>query len=159
MPFLLLFGTILTFSLIANAAPVTIAAGPFQMGCSPGDPACEHDEGPPGGIRVEVPAFRIDEHEVTVAEYRACVESGRCTPPLTHTRNKYCNYGAPGRDDHPVNCVDWTQAQTFCRTRGGRLPYEAEWEKAARGGTTSRYPWGQRVSCREAILDDKITHG
>ncbi len=141
------------------SAPLEIPAGAFQMGCSPDDPACERDEGPPGGIRVEVPAFRIDSHEVTVAEYRACVESGQCAAPLSHTRNQYCNYGAPDRDDHPVNCIDWAQAQTFCQTRGGRLPYEAEWEKAARGGTTSRYPWGQQVSCRQAILDDKVTHG
>ncbi len=141
------------------AAPVTVPGGPFLMGCSSGDPACERDEGPAGGTTVTVSTFRIDSHEVTVAEYRACVENGKCTAPLSHAHNQYCNYGAPGRDDHPVNCIDWAQAQTFCATRGGRLPYEAEWEKAARAGSTTRYPWGQEVSCRQAILDDKRTHG
>ncbi len=133
---------------------IAIPAGPFQMGCSPGDDWCENDEGPPGGIRVEVPAFRIDPTEVTVADYRACVRAGQCREPKTHARNQYCNYGAPNRDQHPVNCIDWADAQHYCEVHGGRLPWEAEWEKAARGGAKSRYPWGQRASCRQAILDE-----
>ncbi len=150
---------LLALPLGAVAAPATVPGGPFPMGCSAGDPDCERDEGPPGGTPVMVPTFRIDPREVTVAEYRACVQAGRCTPPLTHARNRYCNYDAPGRDDHPVNCIDWDQARTYCATRGGRLPYEAEWEKAARAGSTGRYPWGQQANCRHAILDDKVTRG
>lgn len=143
----------------AFAAQITVPAGAFRMGCSPGDTACEKDEGPAGGISVPVPAFRIDVYEVTVARYRACVAAGDCTPPLPHARNPYCNYDAPGRDEHPVNCVDWQQARDYCARRGGRLPWEAEWEKAARGGTSTRYPWGEAVSCTQAILDDGTTRG
>ncbi len=133
---------------------VAIPTGPFQMGCSPNDDWCENDEGRPGGIRVDVPAFAIDRNEVTVAEYRDCVKTGKCRAPKTFQRNKYCNYDAPGRDRHPVNCIDWDDAQRYCQLHGGRLPWEAEWEKAARGGKPTRYPWGRQASCQQAILDE-----
>ena len=133
---------------------VDIPAATFMMGCSAGDPACDKDEGPAGGALVEVPAFRLDSHEVPVAEYRACVDSGQCSKPLTQQRNQYCNYDYPEREQHPVNCIDWAQAVAYCESVGGRLPKEAEWERAARAGTATPYPWGEQVSCREAILDE-----
>jgi len=150
---------LLSVTLTAGAGQVEVPGGPFQMGCSVGDEACEKDEGAPGGVTVQVPAFRIDTHEVTVADYRHCIEAGRCTRPKDNARNMYCNYGAPGRDRHPVNCVDWQEAVDYCGWQGMRLPTEAEWEKAARAGSTSRYPWGQAVSCKHAILDDGMTRG
>lgn len=147
-------------SLPATAADrIMVKNGPFAMGCSKGDPDCEKDEGRPGGVQVAVPAFLIDSREVTVADYRRCMKAGKCNRPKDFQRNKYCNLGAPGRENHPINCVDWQQAVDYCAFVGGRLPYEAEWEKAARGGTTSRYPWGQTATCREAIHDDGKTTG
>ena len=50
-----------------------VPAATFAMGCSPADTDCEKDEGNPGGTQVAVPALRVDRHEVTVADYRACV--------------------------------------------------------------------------------------
>ena len=136
-----------------------IAAGKFRMGCSHNDQHCESDEGKPGGVSVTVPAFYIDTHEVSVAEYRACVEANQCALPKTHTRNKYCNYGAPGRDEYPVNCVDWPDAANYCAKQGKRLPLEAEWDKAARGGTDAIYIWGKAPTCADAVFDDGKTIG
>lgn len=144
---------------VIAADKVLIERGNFQMGCSNGDPACENDEGPAGGTAVDVPAFYLDKNEVSVAEYQACLSAGKCQRPKDHQRNKYCNLGAEGRGNHPVNCVDWQEALDYCAWQGGRLPYEAEWEKAARAGSLSRYPWGQEVSCKHAILDDGVTMG
>jgi len=136
---------------------VMIPAGSFAMGCSAGDDDCQTDEGPRGGVTVMVNAFWIDRYETSVGEYRACVEAGACEAPFDHARNPYCNYGAPGRNDFPLNCVDWFQAQAYCAWRGARLPSEAEWEKAARGGTSTRYPWGQEAaSCAYAVMDDGV---
>ncbi|WP_299792850.1 formylglycine-generating enzyme family protein [uncultured Shewanella sp.] len=131
----------------------------FQMGCSLNDADCESDEGKPGGVAVFVPAFYIDTHEVMVSEYQACMDAGKCSRPKDFARNKYCNLGARGRSEHPINCVDWAEAKAFCKWRGQRLPYEAEWEKAARASSLSRYPWGESVSCKQAILDDGETMG
>lgn len=144
---------------MAAGDEVKVAAGAFQMGCSVGDTDCDGDEGRAGGVKVHVPTFYIDRYEVTVAEYQACIDAGQCQRPKDHQRNKYCNFGAPGRDRHPVNCVDWQEALDYCEWQGKRLPLEAEWEKAARAGSASRYPWGQDVSCERAILDDGVTMG
>lgn len=139
------------------AGAVTIPAGSFRMGCSSGDPDCRTDEGPQGGVPVAVNGFWIDRYETSVGEYRACVAAGVCERPIDHARNRFCNYDAPGRDDFPLNCVDWFQARDYCAWRDARLPSEAEWEKAARGGTATRYPWGdERATCEYAVMDDGV---
>lgn len=150
---------ILSIASLSYADMVTVPAGLFQMGCSANDKNCDKDEGPSSGTAVNVPEFSIGKYEVTVAEYRYCVQAGKCTKPKDYNRNNYCNYAGPGRDTHPVNCVDWAEADSYCKWKGQRLPREAEWEKAARAGSSSRYPWGQEVSCKNAILDDEKTLG
>lgn len=103
------------------------------------------DEQPQKRIRLE--EFLIDKYEVSHVDYKACVDAGVCSPPST--TSEYCsgdyaehtNWGKSGRDNHPINCVSWTQAQEYCRWRGKRLPTEQEWEKAARGTDGRRFPW------------------
>ena len=132
----------------AGVGWVRIEGGSFSMGSKDG----EDDEKP---VRaVNVPTFEIAKVEVTVAQYGACVGAGECTPP--NRDGEQCNWGKPGRDGHPVNCVDWNQARQYARWVGGRLPSEAEWEYAARsGGRDQMYPWGdEKATCERAVMDD-----
>jgi hypothetical protein len=100
---------------------------------------------------VTVGAFCLDLTEVTVEAYAACVKKGACSAENAGSQffsgqdqgKGACNWGVAGREKHPMNCVDWGMAATFCRAQGGRLPTEEEWEWAARGGDAARtYPWG-----------------
>jgi formylglycine-generating enzyme required for sulfatase activity len=53
-----------------------------------------------------------------------------------------CNSGAPGRGQHPMNCVTYEEAESYCKWRGGKLPSEGEWEFAAQGVNGRPFPWG-----------------
>jgi serine/threonine protein kinase len=108
----------------------------------------------PGDPTRAVESFCLDTHEVTVKSYAACVKSTKCTAAATtgnwtatgaedKARNLACNYGRKDRDDHPINCVDWNQADAYCKANGKRLPSDVEWEWAARSGPVRyKYPWG-----------------
>ncbi len=121
----------------------------YQRGAPPNEG--DRNEGPTH--RVSLAPFCIDRTEVTTGRYRACVTAGRCTvhttvnfpglPPADQPFwSSFCNGARTDRDEHPINCVDWAQADTYCRSRNGRLPTEAEWELAARGVEARRFPWG-----------------
>lgn len=124
-----------------------VPAGEFFMGSEDGD----SDERPRHIVFLE--EFYIDMYETTNADYTACVKAGGCTPPgesFSSTRSSY--YGDPQYDDYPVIYVDWEQASAYCAWRGARLPGEAEWERAARGGVEGKtYPWGdESPNCSRA---------
>lgn len=105
----------------------TIPGGDFRMGDR--------------GAFVSVLPFCLDYTEVTVDAYAKCVESGRCS--ANNLKERGCTYGVAGKEAHPITCVDWLQATTYCHAKGKRLPTEEEWEWAARGGDEGRiYPWG-----------------
>ena len=134
------------------AGMMLIPDGTFMMGCTPGDDLCDVVEIP--AHRVKVKAFYLDQTEVTLDAYARCVEAGKCAAPKSNMDAAYCNWGNPVRGKHPVNCVDWAQARAYCGWMGKRLPTEAEWEYAARGGHDDwRYPWGgEKADCDRAIL-------
>ena len=101
---------------------------------------------------VTVPTFDIARTEVTVAQYRACLEApAGCTS--APDAGDACNWGGKDTQDHPVNCVDWYQARAFCAWAGGRLPSESKWEYAARsGGLNQIYPWGDEPATGEYVV-------
>jgi len=86
--------------------------------------------------------FCADLSEVTVRRYSECVQRGACSRAAS--KHVLCNGSHPERADHPINCVNFSQAQAFCKATGARLPTEVEWEYMARGGSAYlRYPWGE----------------
>jgi serine/threonine-protein kinase len=117
--------------------------------------------------------FFIERHEVTVRAYQACMGARMCsaanhvavTPeaadaPLTPGQREFvdmwsrrCNEPRKALD-HPINCVDYPNAESYCRFRGRRLPTEAEWEIAARGGEGRAYAWGaDEPTCERACYE------
>jgi formylglycine-generating enzyme required for sulfatase activity len=129
---------------------VTVPAGSFQMGCNSAvDSQCYSMESPYHPVNLS--AFTIDKYEVTVGEYKMCVDSGSC---MAAGPSAGCNYGVLGRDRSPVNCISWPMADIYCKWAGKRLPTEAEWEKAARGTDGRKYPWGNtEPGCDHAVMN------
>ena len=125
---------------------VLVPEGWFMMGCVPGDEYCKGDEKP--RKKVFVNAFYMDIHEVTVSEYGLCAQTGYCREAEVSSKKKedlppYFNWNKSDRAEHPVNGVDWYQANAYCRWKGKRLPRETEFEYALRGGYKGKiYPWG-----------------
>jgi len=106
---------------------VSIPAGCFMMGSTDGD----YDEKPVHQVCLD--AFSMDKYDVTQGAYRAAT-------------GKNPSYFSNCGDNCPVEQVNWNEARSYCEGQGKRLPTEAEWEYAARAGTTTRYYWGNDTS-------------
>mgnify|MGYP001225663301 CR=1 FL=1 len=162
---------------------VAIPAGSFEMGSPASEEGRFDDEGPVHGVRIGQ-AFALGKTEVTVADFRAFVRSTAYRSDAEKNAGEkpgcyawdtsdgkwdwrsgryWDDPGFSQSDKHPVVCVSWNDARAYVawlKQKTGqeyRLPSEAEWEYAARGGTrTARY-WGDNPNdaCRYANVADK----
>jgi serine/threonine-protein kinase len=119
--------------------------------------------------------FFLDRNEVTVHAYQACLARRMCSAAdhvvipadqedagiegvssskeFSETWTRRCNEPRKALD-HPINCVDFSNAESFCRFRGRRLPTEAEWERAAQGTDGRAFPWGaEEPSCGRSCFE------
>ena len=150
-----LFGEVPTTPAVPEGM-VLIPAGSFQMGSE--DEEADADEQPVHTVHLD--AFYMDTHEVTNAQFKAFVDANpqwgkdniedrfHDGTYLAHwTGNDYPG----GKAEHPVTSVTWYAAMAYAEWAGKRLPTEAEWEYAARGGLAGqKYPWGDTISPADA---------
>lgn len=98
--------------------------------------------------RLSLPEFRIDRTETTRAQFKAFLETSGRTPDSAASARFL-----PEEATLPVVSVSWADAVAYCAWSGGRLPSEAEWEKAARGEDGRAYPWGDQFDA--ALLNSR----
>jgi uncharacterized protein (TIGR03437 family) len=125
---------------------VSVPAGEFMMGCSPGDSQCTDNEKPRHLVKI-AKSFEMGKYEVTQSQWKAVMGA---SPAWVRDPND------PNNGDRPVQQVSWNDAQEFLAAltarRDGyryRLPTEAEWEYAARAGSTDIHPGGttEEIAC------------
>jgi len=138
-----------------DCAPmVLILAGEFQMGSN----EVKRNEQPLHTVYLD--SFYMNVYEVTNAQYKRFLEANRqwCKDQIDrkyhdgdYLRDWKGNECPTGKDDHPVVWVSWYAAKAYAEWAGKRLPTEAEWERAARGGLVGkRYPWGDKLTHDDA---------
>ena len=144
----ILIGLLCSLPALAEPLFIEVPAGLSYRGSSPKErglasASCRREllacsevlfrsEGP--GHWVYLSTFQLARTETSQQEYQVCVDQSVCRPPA--------ELGQPRGDRLPVVGVSWGDARAYCAFIGGRLPTEAEWEKAARGKDGRLFPWG-----------------
>ncbi len=146
---------------VDGAEMVYVPAGEFMMGISEGEidwildqtwcTDCERDwfedEMPEHAVNLD--AYWIYKHEVSIDQYRQCVYAGYCVGDLENDWSIGENIGHLS-----YYMANWISAATYCEWVGGRLPTEAEWEKAAQGEESGLFPWGENIpGCNQVNYD------
>lgn len=142
-----------------GAEMVLIPAGEFLMGSA--DDEAYNEEQPVHPVYVD--AFYMDRYLVTNAQYKVFVDANpqwrKDLIPRAYNNGYYLHYWddgsyPDGKGNHPVTGVSWYAAMAYAHWAGKRLPTEAEWEKAARGGLVGmKYPWGNTIDASMANYD------
>ena len=138
---------------------VLIPAGEFRMGSGENT-----DETPVHTVHTD--AFYMDKYEVTNGQYKTFVNANpqwrKNRIPIVYHDGDYLkhwngnNYPTE-KGEHPVTYVSWYAAMAYAKWAGKRLPTEAEWEKAARGGLVGKkYPWGDSISSTKANYNKTV---
>lgn len=147
---------------VSDPMAARIPAGTFQMGCVPDDRRCEQTEFPRHDVTLTQP-FWLARTETTVGQYRRFVaETGYQTEADKRGQGRFWRFdinewdwvdglswrapfsaNQPAPDEWPAVQIAWADADAYCKWAGGRLPTEAEWERAARGGAEGQISvWG-----------------
>jgi len=116
---------------------ILISAGEFTLGT---DNTKADSQNKPAHI-VDLKSYEIDKYPVTNAQYARFIAATDYRPPMHWETGKI----PLGLEKHPVVLVSWFDAKAYAAWAGKRLPMEAEWEKAARGDDSRRWPWGNRM--------------
>ncbi len=131
------------------------------MGSPAGEAGRDADEGPQHNVSVS--AFAIGKYEVTWDQWDACVRAGGCSSAEQDKMSGGADNGW-GRGNRPVMRVTWNDAKAYVAWLNGkvsgspyRLPSEAEWEYAARAGTTSAYYTGASISTSQANFNNTLS--
>ena len=133
-----------------------VPGGTFKMGLN--HPRAIPDE--KSEHTVTLPTYLLDKTEVTNQAYGECVDLGVCAKPksIDTSRHGYAPLSEFRKPNHPVSGISQTDAETYCRFRGKRLPTEAEFERAARGDDRRLYAWGNAPPAKElAQYRSKVT--
>jgi formylglycine-generating enzyme required for sulfatase activity len=133
-----------TPSAAATTAPVATTPPPAEKKACPAGMALV-----PGGKitlgapkhEVTVASICVDVSETTADEYAACVKTGKCSTDFLTCAPQH-TYGTEGKGNHPINCVDFAQATSYCGAQQKRLLTNEEWEYTSRGAEARPYPWG-----------------